>query len=146
MVVLGVVLGVTLMGGHTSSTSSPAKAGAFTYAAPTDSASDGSDPITVGSDPGCTPGEGALTTLLDNLVVDVADPTTTASDVKAASDGISQASAGARSSTVKQTLSKASSDLTALSGIVATGDATKISSALGPISTDVANLYAACSG
>ena len=146
VVVLGVVLGVTLMGSHTSSASSPAKAGAFTYAAPTDSASDGSDPMTVGSDPGCSPAEAALTTLLDNLVVDVTDPATAAADVKAASDGIIQASAGARNSAVKQTLSKASSDLTALSGVAASGDATKISSGLGPISTDVANLYSACSG
>lgn len=148
VVVLGVVLGVTLTGSHTSpaSSTSPAKAGAFTYAAPTDSSSDGSDPITVGSDPGCAPAESTLTTLLDNLVVDVTDPTTAVADVKAAADGIGQASAASRSSAVEQALRKASADLTALNGVAAGGDATKISSALGPISTDVTDLYAACSG
>jgi hypothetical protein len=147
VVVVGVVLGVTLMGSHSSpaSSSSPAKAGAFTYAAPTDSSSDGSDLMAVGGDPGCAPAESALVTLTDNLVIDVTDPTTAVADVKAATDGVSAASAGSRSPAVRQVLRKASGDLTALNGVAASGDATKISSALGPISTDIADLYSACS-
>jgi hypothetical protein len=148
VVVLGVVLGVTLTGSHTSPTSGPphTTAGAFTYAAPTDSSSDASDPLTVGGDPGCAPAESALTTLLDNLVVDVTDPATAVADVKTASDGIGQASALSKSQALKQALHKSSADLTALNGVAAGGDATKVSSALGPISTDVADVYTACSG
>ena len=145
--VVGIVLGVMLTGSHPSaaSASSPTTAGAFTYAAPTDSSSDGSELTSVGGDPGCAPAENALVTLTDNLVVDVTDPATAVADVKAAADGIGQASAASKSSAVQQVLRKTSADLAALNGVAAGGDATKVSSALGPISTDVADLYAACS-
>jgi hypothetical protein len=149
-VVLGVVLGVALTSSSTSPTSSTkvaaAAAASSASSAPlvSDSSTDGSDALAVGNDPGCAPAESAITTLLDNLISDVTDPTQSLADVQTAIDTVGQASAAAKSTAVKQALSRTASDLAALHTVTASGDPSKISSALGPISNDVTALYSAC--
>lgn len=113
---------------------------------PSDISSDSSDVITVGSDPGCSPGQSAVLTLLNSLTSDVSDKAKTAADVQAAARGVAQASAAARSTAVKQALDKTATDISALGSAADPYDLAELTTALDSLSSDVGALYAACAG